>query len=145
MLKKMERRLERGQVNIESAGGLSNGENRMRESLALFRSIMELPWFRNTPIILFLNKTDLLAEKICFSDLGLYFPKFKGRSAKCPAHVHTHDTQGCHRCDTSQHLRSSGTVSSVPQHWMLKMPLIILRCYADDQRKQGRMLRVVFN
>ncbi|XP_077126883.1 guanine nucleotide-binding protein subunit alpha-15 isoform X1 [Ranitomeya variabilis] len=56
----------------------SSQENRMRESLALFRSIMELPWFRNTPIILFLNKTDLLAEKICFSDLGLYFPKFKG-------------------------------------------------------------------
>ncbi|XP_044140531.1 guanine nucleotide-binding protein subunit alpha-15 [Bufo gargarizans] len=53
-------------------------ENRMRESLALFKSIMELPWFRNTPIILFLNKTDLLAEKICVSDLATYFPKFEG-------------------------------------------------------------------
>ncbi|XP_075707211.1 guanine nucleotide-binding protein subunit alpha-15-like [Rhinoderma darwinii] len=53
-------------------------ENRMRESLALFKGIMELPWFRNSPIILFLNKTDLLAEKICFSDLATYFPKFKG-------------------------------------------------------------------
>ncbi|XP_063770521.1 guanine nucleotide-binding protein subunit alpha-15 [Pseudophryne corroboree] len=53
-------------------------ENRMRESLALFRSVMELPWFKETPIILFLNKTDLLAEKICSSDLATYFPKFKG-------------------------------------------------------------------
>lgn len=53
-------------------------ENRMRESLALFKSIMELPWFRDCPIILFLNKTDLLQEKICFSDLATYFPKFKG-------------------------------------------------------------------
>ncbi|XP_056374036.1 guanine nucleotide-binding protein subunit alpha-11-like isoform X1 [Hyla sarda] len=53
-------------------------ENRMRESLALFKSIMELPWFRNTAIILFLNKTDLLSEKIAFSDLATYFPKFKG-------------------------------------------------------------------
>ncbi|XP_075062595.1 guanine nucleotide-binding protein subunit alpha-15 isoform X2 [Mixophyes fleayi] len=53
-------------------------ENRMRESLALFKSIMELPWFKETPIILFLNKTDLLEEKIHISDLATYFPKFKG-------------------------------------------------------------------
>ncbi|XP_077331711.1 guanine nucleotide-binding protein subunit alpha-15 [Lithobates pipiens] len=53
-------------------------ENRMRESLALFKQIMVLPWFKETPIILFLNKTDLLAEKIYMSDLATYFPKFKG-------------------------------------------------------------------
>ncbi|KAM8940507.1 guanine nucleotide-binding protein subunit alpha-15-like [Pelodytes ibericus] len=53
-------------------------DNRMRESLALFRSILELPWFQETPIILFLNKTDLLAEKIYISDLATYFPNFKG-------------------------------------------------------------------
>ncbi|MEE6487438.1 hypothetical protein FKM82_014899 [Ascaphus truei] len=53
-------------------------DNRMQESLALFRSILVLPWFRETPIILFLNKTDLLAEKICISDLATYFPLFEG-------------------------------------------------------------------
>ncbi|XP_072260828.1 guanine nucleotide-binding protein subunit alpha-15 [Pyxicephalus adspersus] len=53
-------------------------ENRMRESLALFKQIMALPWFSETPIILFLNKTDLLAEKVYISDLATYFPNFKG-------------------------------------------------------------------
>ncbi|XP_068090189.1 guanine nucleotide-binding protein subunit alpha-15-like isoform X2 [Hyperolius riggenbachi] len=52
-------------------------ENRMKESMALFKQIMALPWFRETPIILFLNKTDLLAEKVFISDLATYFPKFK--------------------------------------------------------------------
>ncbi|KAE8632033.1 hypothetical protein XENTR_v10001401 [Xenopus tropicalis] len=53
-------------------------DNRMKESLALFRNILELPWFQETPIILFLNKTDLLEEKIAFSDLANYFHRFKG-------------------------------------------------------------------
>ncbi|XP_018417182.1 PREDICTED: guanine nucleotide-binding protein subunit alpha-11-like [Nanorana parkeri] len=53
-------------------------ENRMRESMALFKQIMVLPWFIDTPIIVFLNKTDLLAEKVYMSDLAAYFPNFKG-------------------------------------------------------------------
>ncbi|XP_075758651.1 guanine nucleotide-binding protein subunit alpha-15 isoform X1 [Pelodiscus sinensis] len=53
-------------------------ENRMRESLALFRTILELPWFQNVSVILFLNKTDLLEDKIADSDLATYFPSFSG-------------------------------------------------------------------
>ncbi|XP_060089400.1 guanine nucleotide-binding protein subunit alpha-15-like [Heteronotia binoei] len=53
-------------------------ENRMRESLDLFRTILELPWFQYTSIILFLNKTDILEEKIMSSDLASYFPGFPG-------------------------------------------------------------------
>ncbi|XP_054837438.1 guanine nucleotide-binding protein subunit alpha-15-like [Eublepharis macularius] len=53
-------------------------ENRMRESLDLFRTILELPWFQYTSIILFLNKTDILEEKIMSSDLASYFPSFPG-------------------------------------------------------------------
>ncbi|KAM4710013.1 guanine nucleotide-binding protein subunit alpha-15-like [Discoglossus pictus] len=53
-------------------------DNRMRESLALFKSILMLPWFNKTAIILFLNKTDLLAEKIGSSDLSTFFHDFKG-------------------------------------------------------------------
>ncbi|KAG8454794.1 hypothetical protein GDO86_001131 [Hymenochirus boettgeri] len=56
----------------------NQSDNRMRESLALFRNILELPWFQDTPIILFLNKTDLLEDKVCFSDFANYFPKYKG-------------------------------------------------------------------
>ncbi|XP_061457255.1 guanine nucleotide-binding protein subunit alpha-15-like [Rhineura floridana] len=56
----------------------SSSENRMRESLDLFRTILELPWFWSTSIILFLNKVDILEEKIVSSDLAAYFPNFPG-------------------------------------------------------------------
>jgi len=38
-------------------------KNRMSESLTLFDEILHSHWFKETPIILFLNKTDLFAEK----------------------------------------------------------------------------------
>lgn len=53
--------------------------NRMVESLSLFEIIIHSPWFRTTSIILFLNKTDILADKIQTSDLCKYFPDFKGQ------------------------------------------------------------------
>jgi len=36
----------------------------MEESKALFRTIITYPWFTNSSVILFLNKKDLLDEKI---------------------------------------------------------------------------------
>lgn len=56
----------------------NNKENRMKESLALFGTILELPWFKSTSVILFLNKTDILEEKIPTSHLATYFPSFQG-------------------------------------------------------------------
>lgn len=53
--------------------------NRMVESLSLFEIIIHSPWFHTTSVILFLNKTDILADKIQTSDLGRYFPEFPGR------------------------------------------------------------------
>lgn len=50
----------------------------MKESLALFGTVLELPWFKNTSVILFLNKTDILEEKISTSHLATYFPSFQG-------------------------------------------------------------------
>lgn len=50
----------------------------MEESKALFRTIITYPWFQNSSIILFLNKKDLLEEKIMFSHLADYFPEFDG-------------------------------------------------------------------
>ncbi|XP_077593582.1 guanine nucleotide-binding protein subunit alpha-14-like [Stigmatopora nigra] len=52
--------------------------NRMQESLALFKTIVEYPWFGNTSFILFLNKTDLLEEKIQSSDIATHFPEYAG-------------------------------------------------------------------
>merc|ERR1711981_221718 len=42
----------------------SENENRMEESKALFRCIISYPWFSSKSFILFLNKKDLLEEKI---------------------------------------------------------------------------------
>lgn len=56
----------------------NNQENRMKESLALFGTILELPWFKSTSVILFLNKTDILEEKILTSHLDTHFPSFQG-------------------------------------------------------------------
>ncbi|XP_006122539.1 guanine nucleotide-binding protein subunit alpha-14 [Pelodiscus sinensis] len=53
-------------------------ENRMKESNALFRSIIRYQWFRNSSVILFLNKKDLLEEKIMHSHLISYFPEYTG-------------------------------------------------------------------
>ena len=38
--------------------------NRMQESLLLFDEIVNSPWFRKTPVVLFLNKIDLFTDKI---------------------------------------------------------------------------------
>ena len=51
----------------------------MEESKALFKTIITYPWFQQSSIILFLNKTDLLEEKIQKSDLANYFPEFTGK------------------------------------------------------------------
>ncbi|XP_029300229.1 guanine nucleotide-binding protein subunit alpha-11-like [Cottoperca gobio] len=56
----------------------SENDNRLRESLALFKTIVSYQWFQDSSIILFLNKTDLLDEKITRSHLATYFPAFRG-------------------------------------------------------------------
>ncbi|KAG1678550.1 Guanine nucleotide-binding protein G(q) subunit alpha [Nymphon striatum] len=56
----------------------SDNENRMEESKALFKTIITYPWFQNSSVILFLNKKDLLEEKIMHSHLVDYFPEYEG-------------------------------------------------------------------
>ncbi|KAA0186264.1 GTP-binding regulatory protein Gs alpha-S chain [Fasciolopsis buskii] len=53
-------------------------QNRLRESLELFKSIWCNRWLRNISVILFLNKQDLLMEKILAnkSKLEDYFPDY---------------------------------------------------------------------
>lgn len=55
-------------------------QNRMEESMALFQTIINYRWFKKSSIILFLNKIDLLEEKIMFSHLVNYFPKYNGKT-----------------------------------------------------------------
>jgi guanine nucleotide-binding protein G(q) subunit alpha len=56
----------------------SENENRMEESKALFKTIITYPWFQHSSVILFLNKKDLLEEKIMYSHLVDYFPEYDG-------------------------------------------------------------------
>jgi GTPase SAR1 family protein len=42
-----------------------NSMNRIQEALLLFEEIANSKWFKQTSVILFLNKRDLFAEKIC--------------------------------------------------------------------------------
>ena len=50
----------------------------MQESLSLFENIIRYPWFSKSSVILFLNKKDLLEEKIMTSHLADYFPDYTG-------------------------------------------------------------------
>ena len=52
--------------------------NRVRESLRLFQTILHYHWFSQTNVILFLNKKDVLEEKIANSPLRDYFPEYTG-------------------------------------------------------------------
>jgi len=52
--------------------------NRMLESLSLFDQIINCRWFKDTPIILFLNKLDLFEEKITKVNLQEYFNEYEG-------------------------------------------------------------------
>ncbi|XP_016968874.1 G protein alpha q subunit-like [Drosophila rhopaloa] len=53
-------------------------DNRMEESKALFQTIITCQWFQKSSLILFLNKIDLLEEKILTSHLVDYFPEYDG-------------------------------------------------------------------
>nr|XP_036669799.1 G protein alpha q subunit-like [Drosophila suzukii] len=56
----------------------SENVNRMEESKYLFQTIIHYEWFQDKSVILFLNKNDLLEEKIKNSHLVDYFPEYDG-------------------------------------------------------------------
>ncbi len=52
--------------------------NRMHDSLTLFKNIVNSKAFAKTPIIIFMNKSDLFEEKIKTVDLNVCFPEYTG-------------------------------------------------------------------
>jgi len=52
--------------------------NRMVEALNLFEEICNSRWFRDTAIILFLNKRDIFMEKVAKSSIRTCFPEYRG-------------------------------------------------------------------
>ncbi|KAI8807802.1 guanine nucleotide binding protein, alpha subunit [Cladochytrium replicatum] len=55
-----------------------NTTNRMIESMTLFEQIVNHPLFRQTAMILFLNKIDLFREKVNNISIQRYFPQYEG-------------------------------------------------------------------
>jgi len=52
--------------------------NRLLEALTLFEEICNCKYFHSTPLILFLNKSDLLKKKILQVDIADYFDDYDG-------------------------------------------------------------------
>ena len=55
--------------------------NRLVESCNIFDTIVNHKYFSTVSVILFLNKTDLLEQKVKVVSLKDYFPEFEGESA----------------------------------------------------------------
>ncbi|EIW86083.1 guanine nucleotide-binding protein alpha-2 subunit [Coniophora puteana RWD-64-598 SS2] len=54
--------------------------NQMQDAMTIWDSICHSQWFKQTSIILFLNKNDLFEKKIAHSDIKNFFPDFEGES-----------------------------------------------------------------
>ncbi|XP_065052777.1 guanine nucleotide-binding protein G(t) subunit alpha-3-like [Rhopilema esculentum] len=52
--------------------------NSMGESLSVFESVVNLTYFQDTPLVLFLNKKDLLSKKVKAVSLADHFQDYKG-------------------------------------------------------------------
>jgi len=52
--------------------------NRLQESVALFKTIFNIPWIKQSSIILFFNKKDIFKEKIKYFNLKNTFEDFVG-------------------------------------------------------------------
>lgn len=52
----------------------------MKESQYIFKQTVTSIWFTNSAFVLFLNKKDLLEEKIMYSNLKDYYPEYNGES-----------------------------------------------------------------
>ncbi|KAG6915633.1 hypothetical protein DXG01_010634 [Tephrocybe rancida] len=54
--------------------------NQMQDAMTIWDSICHSQWFKQTSVILFLNKDDLFQKKIPTSDIKNFFPDFDGES-----------------------------------------------------------------
>lgn len=64
----------------------------MKESLALFRVILEADYFANASVILFLNKIDLFPERLADKPLRYTFPDYDGNPTIKPLLFSIHNS-----------------------------------------------------
>ncbi|XP_023685741.1 guanine nucleotide-binding protein subunit alpha-12-like [Paramormyrops kingsleyae] len=70
--------------------------NRLVESMNIFETIVNNKLFSDVSIILFLNKMDLLVEKVQTVNISKYFPDFRG-NPRCLKHVQDYLVQSFNR------------------------------------------------
>ncbi|KAL4069085.1 guanine nucleotide binding protein, alpha subunit [Scleroderma yunnanense] len=61
------------------------GANQMQDAMTIWDSICHSQWFKQTSIILFLNKDDLFRKKIAHSNIKSFFPDFEGEPGDAKA------------------------------------------------------------
>ncbi len=66
---------------------LPPSKNQMVDSMKLFDFICNNRWFWNVPIVLVLNNTDLLAERLVRSPLTICFPEYNGMCCCVTLHM----------------------------------------------------------
>jgi len=59
--------------------------NQMQDAMTIWDSICHSQWFKQTSIILFLNKNDLFEQKIKSSDIKNFFPDYDGEPGDAKA------------------------------------------------------------
>jgi len=59
--------------------------NQMQDAMTIWDSICHSQWFKQTSIILFLNKDDLFEKKIQHSDIKNFFPDYEGEPGDAKA------------------------------------------------------------
>lgn len=84
-----------------------NTVNRLAEALALFEEIANSRWFRDTAIILFLNKSDLFREKIKKTPITITFPDYDG-----PPHDFDQSAKYIQNCFEERNISGYGDVYS---------------------------------
>ncbi|XP_043676539.1 guanine nucleotide-binding protein G(q) subunit alpha isoform X3 [Vespula pensylvanica] len=110
----------------------SENENRMEESKALFKTIITYPWFQHSSVILFLNKKDLLEEKIMYSHLVDYFPEYDGpKQQDVPAREFILKVYLNSNPDPDRMCYSHFTCATGPQRDAIAAREFILRMFVD--------------
>ncbi|KAI0762527.1 heterotrimeric G protein alpha subunit 4 [Fomes fomentarius] len=59
--------------------------NQMQDAMTIWDSICHSQWFKQTSIILFLNKNDLFEKKVVNSDIKNFFPDYDGEASDAKA------------------------------------------------------------
>ncbi|TBU48722.1 heterotrimeric G protein alpha subunit 4 [Dichomitus squalens] len=59
--------------------------NQMQDAMTIWDSICHSQWFKQTSIILFLNKNDLFEKKVQHSDIKNFFPDYDGEAGDAKA------------------------------------------------------------